>query len=327
MTDELEKLQRKGTKPTCPHCHATVLSSSAIALGRERSDDLLRECGYEPKAATPADDSVSFIRILGEELCNAGMPAGDRSVILANIRSLIADQATPAVGGDETENFQRWLVDHLMPSEFSHSYLFKVDENGDYCHSFVLDAWDGWKARAAQPASPSTETAFLNLCEVLGLQATPLAYLDAVAARAAILAASPLREFTEQELVVIQELSEHHQVSQMQTLRQALRFYQLHENRIRNGETFAWSGDKARAEEFAGLAVPASPLRGREDIETLLALLNPLHGDLDKQTYDEKVSLCFDAPRDHEYAVTVTAQQERDLNQAILILESRLRND
>src|SRR5882757_8959082 len=28
MTHELEKLQRKGTKPTCPHCHATVLSTS-----------------------------------------------------------------------------------------------------------------------------------------------------------------------------------------------------------------------------------------------------------------------------------------------------------
>ena len=192
MKDELEKLQRKGTK------------ARMAILDRKQSDDLLRECGYEPKAATPADDSVSFIRILGEELCNAGMPAGDRSVILANIRSLIADQATPAVGGDETGNFQRWLVDHLMPSEFSHSYLFKVDENGDYCHSFVLDAWDGWKARAAQPASPSTETAFLNLCEVLGLQATPLAYLDAVAARAAILAASPLRgrepSFTDETL-------------------------------------------------------------------------------------------------------------------------------
>ncbi len=60
------------------------------------------------------------------------------------------------------------------------------------------------------------------------------------------------------------------------------------------------------------------------DIETLLALLNPLHGELDRQTYDEKVSLCFDAPRDHEYAVTVTAQMERDLTQAVCILENRL---
>ena len=76
--------------------------------------------------------------------------------------------------------------------------------------------------------------------------------------------ASPLQGFTEQELAVIQELSEYYQVSQIQTLRQALRFYQLHEKRIRDGETFAWSGDKARAEEFAALAVPAFPLRGRD---------------------------------------------------------------
>jgi Fe-S oxidoreductase len=73
-------------------------------------------------------------------------------------------------------------------------------------------------------------------------------------------------------------------------------------------------------------ALSATPALDLETIETLLALLNPLHGDLDKQTYDEKVSLCFDASRDHEYAVTVTAQHERDLNQAVYILESRLRN-
>jgi hypothetical protein len=73
-------------------------------------------------------------------------------------------------------------------------------------------------------------------------------------------------------------------------------------------------------------AIAATPALNLETIEKLLALLNPLHGDLDKQTYDEKVSLCFDAPRDHEYAVTVTAQHERDLNQAVCILESRLRN-
>jgi len=223
MTHELEKLQRKGTKPTCPHCHATVLSTSQpermAILDRKQSDDLLRECGYEPKAATPTDyehgyaDGIEWAAVHG---------------------------AMPAVGEDETENFQRWLVDHLMPSEFSHTYLFKVDENGDYCHSFVLDAWDGWKARAALAATPAVggeheellerlkdradpyagsnsdheliqeavdeieRLAFLNLCEVLGLQATPLAYLDAVAARAAILAASPLRgrepSFTDETL-------------------------------------------------------------------------------------------------------------------------------
>lgn len=64
----------------------------------------------------------------------------------------------------------------------------------------------------------------------------------------------------------------------------------------------------------------------KETIKTLLDLLNPLHGSFDKQTYDEKMKAEFDVPPDAEYAVDVTAQQERDLNQAVLILESRLRD-
>lgn len=64
----------------------------------------------------------------------------------------------------------------------------------------------------------------------------------------------------------------------------------------------------------------------RETIQTLLDLLNPLHGSLDKQVYDEKVGADFDAPRDAEYAVNVTVGQERDLTQAVMILESRLRD-
>jgi hypothetical protein len=59
----------------------------------------------------------------------------------------------------------------------------------------------------------------------------------------------------------------------------------------------------------------------RETIQTLLDLLNPLHGSLDRQTYDES----RDDPGDAEYAVTITAQQERDLTMAIIILENRLR--
>lgn len=62
-----------------------------------------------------------------------------------------------------------------------------------------------------------------------------------------------------------------------------------------------------------------------ETIKTLLDLLNPLHGSLDKQTYDEKMREDFDAPKDREYDVAVTAQEERDLTQAVLILEDRLR--
>jgi hypothetical protein len=55
----------------------------------------------------------------------------------------------------------------------------------------------------------------------------------------------------------------------------------------------------------------------------LLDLLNPLHGSLDRQTYDVRLAENFDAPRDREYDVTVTAQQQRDLNQAVVILEQR----
>lgn len=64
----------------------------------------------------------------------------------------------------------------------------------------------------------------------------------------------------------------------------------------------------------------------RETIKTLLDLLNPLHGSLDKQTYDEKLKADFDAPRDAEYAVDITAQMDRDLTQAVCILESRMRD-
>lgn len=63
----------------------------------------------------------------------------------------------------------------------------------------------------------------------------------------------------------------------------------------------------------------------RETIQTLLDLLNPLHGSLDKQTYDERMAEELEIPRDREYAVDVTEGQERDLTQAVLILEDRLR--
>lgn len=63
----------------------------------------------------------------------------------------------------------------------------------------------------------------------------------------------------------------------------------------------------------------------RETIQTLLDLLNPLHSSLDLQTYDDKVKENFDAPRDAEYNVNVTTQMERDLTQAVCILEDRLK--
>jgi hypothetical protein len=64
-------------------------------------------------------------------------------------------------------------------------------------------------------------------------------------------------------------------------------------------------------------------LEGAETIQTLLDLLNPLHGELDRQTYDDKMKEEFDVPADREYNVDITARMERDLTQAVLILENR----
>lgn len=62
-----------------------------------------------------------------------------------------------------------------------------------------------------------------------------------------------------------------------------------------------------------------------ETIQTLLDLLNPLHGEIDRQTYDERYKQGFEAPADAEYNVDITARMERDLTQAVLILEARKR--
>jgi hypothetical protein len=53
----------------------------------------------------------------------------------------------------------------------------------------------------------------------------------------------------------------------------------------------------------------------------LLNLLNPLHGSLDEQTYDEKRKAEFDPHPDDEYAVNVTSKQEGDLTKAVVLLE------
>lgn len=64
----------------------------------------------------------------------------------------------------------------------------------------------------------------------------------------------------------------------------------------------------------------------RETAQILLDLLNPLHASLDvqvtEQFTDERE---LDPPSDREYGVNVTWQMERNLTQAVLILESRLR--
>lgn len=64
----------------------------------------------------------------------------------------------------------------------------------------------------------------------------------------------------------------------------------------------------------------------KETIQILLDLLNPLHGEIDRQTYDERYRQAFDAPDDAEYTVDITARMERDLCQAVIVLEARQRD-
>lgn len=64
----------------------------------------------------------------------------------------------------------------------------------------------------------------------------------------------------------------------------------------------------------------------KEMIQTLLDLLNPLHGALDKRTTDlREENYPADFSREDEVDVIVTRGMERDLTQAISILESRIR--
>lgn len=64
-----------------------------------------------------------------------------------------------------------------------------------------------------------------------------------------------------------------------------------------------------------------------ETIQVLLDLLNPMHGEIDRQLpnqfTDERE---WDAPADREYNVNITAKMERDLTQAVMILERRKRD-
>lgn len=64
---------------------------------------------------------------------------------------------------------------------------------------------------------------------------------------------------------------------------------------------------------------------GKKTIQTLLDLLNPLHGALDKRTMDlREENYPADFCRDDEIDVIVTRGMERDLTQAVSILENRL---
>lgn len=60
-----------------------------------------------------------------------------------------------------------------------------------------------------------------------------------------------------EEWAVVEEIAHQQEFSVSAALRQAVRLYQLHMDRIRSGETVTWSGDAERAREFAGpLATP-----------------------------------------------------------------------
>lgn len=63
----------------------------------------------------------------------------------------------------------------------------------------------------------------------------------------------------------------------------------------------------------------------RETIQTLLDLLNPLHGALDRQFLD-KPEDPMPQPED-EHDVLITNRMERDLTQAVMILENRLKDE
>jgi hypothetical protein len=89
--------------------------------------------------------------------------------------------------------------------------------------------------------------------------------------------------------------------------------------------TIQWN---TRAASPAAPSVPALFGTGdvREDFRAILELINPLHGEIDRQVMDQREfkGSEMDTPDDAEYSVNITAKHERDLTQAVLLLESRL---
>lgn len=79
--------------------------------------------------------------------------------------------------------------------------------------------------------------------------------------------------------------------------------------------------DAMLAERAKGRA----PSMDKETIQTLLDLLNPLYGALDKRTMDlPEQNYPADFSREDEFDVLVTRGMERDLTQAVSILQNRL---
>jgi hypothetical protein len=69
---------------------------------------------------------------------------------------------------------------------------------------------------------------------------------------------------------------------------------------------------------------PAPVEVSRLALESLFSIADELHGEFDKQTYDEKRRADWELPDDHEFTVTITAKQERALSRAIIAYEEAL---
>lgn len=64
----------------------------------------------------------------------------------------------------------------------------------------------------------------------------------------------------------------------------------------------------------------------RATLQRILDLINPLHGDLDRQTHDEKIkSADLGLPPDYRFDTGVLAEHERGLTDAVVLLEAALK--
>ena len=63
----------------------------------------------------------------------------------------------------------------------------------------------------------------------------------------------------EREMLALERLAEHHQMSKTAVMRQALRLYQLIHIRLQAGETFSFSGDKDRAMMISAVGLGDQP--------------------------------------------------------------------
>lgn len=107
-------------------------------------------------------------------------------------------------------------------------------------------------------------------------------------------------------------------------MREALE--QIERNSRLDGGNPSQDGDIARkALSTAPDQTAGGAVLDRETIQIILDLLNPLHGSIDEQTYDDKLKGNFDLPGDAEHNVNITSKHDRDLTQAVSILENRLR--